>query len=46
MYEVTILNLKTNEKFVKYFDSLYLLEKFKNKCKHSKNIQITAIFKN
>lgn len=45
MYELIILNLKTNEKFTKQFTSLYLLNDFKKKCKYSQNIKIIGEFK-
>lgn len=46
MYELVILNLKNNQKFSKIFDSLYLLNNFKKKARHSKDIKIVAEFKN
>lgn len=45
MYELIILNLKTNEKFTKQFASLYLLDDFKKKCTYSQNIKIIGEFK-
>jgi hypothetical protein len=45
MYEVVILNLKTNTTFKKTFSSLYLLDKFKKKVKYSTKIKIIAEFK-
>lgn len=46
MYEVTVLDLKNGKKFSKTFNSLYLLNNFKKKAKHSKDIKIIAEFKN
>lgn len=46
MYELVLLNLKTNQKFSKIFNSEFLLKDFKRKCKKSKNIRIIAEFKN
>lgn len=46
MYELVILNLKNNQKFSKTFNSPYLLNNFKKKAKHSKDIKIIAEFKN
>ena len=43
MYEVNCIDLSTNKSFKKVFDSYYLLNKFKNKCKYSKKIKITSI---
>ena len=45
MYELIILNLKTNTKFSKTFKSLYFLNNFKKKCKYSKEIKIIAEYK-
>lgn len=46
MYEVTVLDLAKHITFIKRYDSLYKLEQFKRKCKHSKKIQIISISKN
>lgn len=45
MYEVRLLNLINGEKFNKLFNSEYLMNKFINKCKHSKKLKIISIFK-
>ena len=42
MYEIVVINLDTHQKFTKRFDSPYLLEKFKNKCKYSKKVKIIS----
>lgn len=46
MYEVTILNLENGKRFTQTFNSLYFLEQFQKKCKHSKKLKIVAISKN
>lgn len=46
MFELIILNLKTNEKFSKIFNSEYLMNKFIKKAKYSKEIKIIGEFKN
>ena len=40
MYSVTVLNLKSNSQFVKTFTSLFLAQKFVNKCKYSKKVRV------
>lgn len=42
MYEVTVLNLKSNLTFVKQFASPYLARKFINKCRRSKTVRVVA----
>lgn len=46
MYELILLNLKTNKNFIQKFDSLYFLEKYKKSIKYSKTIKIISEFKN
>jgi len=38
MYEVSLVNTKTGEKFIKTFYSEYLMRNFINKVKHSKKL--------
>ena len=45
MFELIILNLKTNEKFSKFFDSEYLMDKFVKKAKYSNEIKIIGNFR-
>lgn len=45
MFELIILNLKTNEKFSKFFDSEYLMNKFVKKAKYSNEIKIIGNFR-
>lgn len=42
MNRITCLDLTTNKRFDKYFDSYYLMQKFINKCKYSKKIKVTV----
>ena len=44
MYEVKLIN-KKGQAFIKEFDSLYLLNQFKNKVKRGNNLVITSIIK-
>lgn len=46
MYEVIVLDLSSGKKFRQKFNSKYLFNKFKNKCKYSKKVKIIAEFKN
>lgn len=46
MYELRLLNLKTGEKFSKFFNSEYLFSQFKHKCRKSKKIKIIGEYKN
>lgn len=46
MFELIILNLINNQKFSKIFNSEFLKEDFKKKCKYSNKIKIIAEFKN
>ncbi len=46
MYEVIVLDLSSGKKFRQKFNSEYLFNKFKNKCKYSKKVKIIAEFKN
>lgn len=45
MYELVILNLKSNQKFSKNFYSFFLLNQFKKKVKYSKTLKIIAELK-
>ena len=45
MVELIILNLKTNAKFSKIFDSEYLMNKFVKKAKYSNKIKIIGNFR-
>lgn len=45
MYTVTLLDLKSNKRFEKFFNSPYLMNKFINKCKYSKKIKVIGVFK-
>ena len=40
MLEVTLINLKTGERFTKSFDSLFLCKKFVEKCRYSKKVSV------
>lgn len=42
--ELILLNLETNERFNKYFETPYLAQKFKNKIKYSKKIRLVGEF--
>ena len=42
MFEIKLLDKTTNKTFVKTFDSYYLYQKFLNKCKHSKKLQLLS----
>ena len=44
MYEVVLLNVK-NQKFIKNFNSEYLMRKFINKAKYSKSIKVLSFGK-
>ena len=46
MFELVILNLINNQKFSKFFNSKFLKEDFKKKCKYSNNIRIIAELRN
>lgn len=39
-YEIKILNLKTNQTFIKTYDSFYFFNKDLNKFKRSKKLEI------
>lgn len=43
MYEVELLNLKTNKKFTKIFWSPYLMNNFIRKCKYSKKLKLIYV---
>lgn len=45
MYEVTCLNLITNQEFIKEFEFYGQFRKFINKCKYSKKIKVTSWIK-
>ena len=45
MYELVIINLVNKKKFTKIFNSEYLKNEFKNKCKYSKKIKVIGEFK-
>jgi hypothetical protein len=45
MYKLDIINLESNKRFIKNFDSVYLMNKFLNKCKYSKRIKVVSIIK-
>lgn len=40
MFEVKLLDKTTNKVFTKIFNSYYLYNKFVNKCKYSKKLQL------
>ena len=42
MYEVTVLNLKSNQTFTRQFASPYLARNFIAKCQHSKTVRVIA----
>lgn len=46
MYEVELLNLKTNKIFTKIFWSPYLKDNFVRKCKYSKKLKVLSITDN
>ncbi len=46
MYEVELLNLKTNEKFTKIFWNLNILKDFIRKCEYSKKVKVITITDN
>lgn len=43
MYSVILLNLKYDKRFEKQFDSLYLMNKFINKCRYSNKIKVIGV---
>ena len=43
MYQVRLLNLKTNQVFTKTFESPYLKDNFLRKCKYSKKLQVIGV---
>ena len=43
MFEVELLNLKTNQKFIKRFWEIKKKNNFINKCKYSKKVKILSI---
>ena len=43
MYTVMLLDLKSNKRFDKTFRSPYLMNKFINKCRYSKNLKVLGI---
>lgn len=45
MYIVNLLNLFTNQKFQKTFDSEYKFRIFRNKCRYSKKVVISSYYK-
>ena len=45
MYEVELLNVLSKTRFTKKFDSPYLMNKFLNKCKHSKKVIVISVTK-
>lgn len=45
MFELIILNLKTNKRFIKSFESEYILNKFIKKAKYSNEIKIISVLK-
>lgn len=42
MFEVKLLDKATNKTFTKIFESYYLYNKFVNKCKYSKKLQLIS----
>lgn len=42
MFEVKLLDKTTNKTFIKTFESYYLYNKFINKCKYSKKLQLIS----
>ena len=42
MFEVKLLDKSTNKTFIKTFKSYYLYNKFINKCKYSKKLQLIS----
>lgn len=42
MHEVVLINLKTGERFVRKFESLFLCRKFVEKCRYSKKVRVVA----
>lgn len=45
MYKVILKNLQNNKVFEKFFENPYLLNKFKNKCRFSKKVEIIGVVK-
>lgn len=43
MFEIELINLKTNQKFTKSFWSKKLKNNFINKCKYSKKVKVIGI---
>lgn len=43
MYEITLLNLKTNSSFTRVFYDVRLKDNFIRKCKYSKKVKIINI---